>query len=86
MTLSIWKCSGDNKITMTQPPDQNWSSVTWEGSRREQLQRAQGLTIRERLQAAEELSDLLRHFRQLRSAGKFRYEGRHSEEKLQAAE
>ena len=86
MTLSAWKCSGDKKITMTQPLDENWSSVTWEGSRREQLQRAQRLTIRERLQAAEELSELLRHFRQLRAAGKFRYAGRHSETELQAAE
>lgn len=69
---------------MTQLPDEHWPSVTWEGSRREQLQRAQGLTIRERLQAAEELGDLLRHFQQLRSAGKFRHEGRHSKAELQA--
>ena len=69
---------------MTQIPDENWPSVTWEGSRREQLQRAQRLTVLERLQAAEELSELLRHFQQLRSAGKFRYEDRHSETELQA--
>ena len=86
MTLITWKCSGERKITMAQLPDENWSSVTWEGSRREQLQRAQRLAIRERLQAAEELSVLLRHFQQLRSAGKFRYEGRHSEDELQAPE
>lgn len=84
MMLSTWKCSGDKKITMAQLPDENWSSVTWEGSRREQLQRAQRLTIRERLQAAEELSELLRHFQRLRSAEKFRYEGRHSEAEPQA--
>ena len=64
---------------MTQIPDENWSSVTWEGSRREQLRRAQRLTIRERLQAAEGLSEMLRHFRQLRSAGKFRYKDGYSE-------
>ena len=58
MTLSTWKCSGDKKITMTQLPDENWSSVTWEGSRREQLQRAQRLTVLERLQAAEELTQV----------------------------
>ena len=69
---------------MAQLPDENWSSVTWEGSRREQLQRAQSLTTRERLQAAEELSEMLRHFRQLRAAGKFRYEGWHSKDELQA--
>ena len=67
------------KRTMTRTPDENWSSVTWEGSRREQLRRAQRLTIRERLQAAEGLSEMLRYFQQLRSAGKFRYKDGYSE-------
>lgn len=45
---------------------------TWEGSRREQIRRALRLTVRERLQAAEELSDLSRAFQQMRAAGKFK--------------
>ena len=57
---------------MDQIPEEHWESATWEGSRREQIRRALRLTIRERLQAAEELSDLSRAFQQMRAAGKFK--------------
>ena len=53
-------------------PDEVWALATWEGSRREQIRRALRLTIRERLQAAEESSDLSRVFQQMRTAGKFK--------------
>ena len=58
---------------MAQIPDENWSSVTWKGSRQEQMRRALRLTVRERLQAADELSEMLRHFQQMRVDGKFKY-------------
>ena len=56
---------------MAQIPEENWSSATWEGNRREQMRRALRLTIRERLQVADKLSEMLRHFQQMRAAGKF---------------
>lgn len=57
---------------MNQIPEGHWESATWEGSRREQIRRALCLTIRERLQAAEELSEQSRAFQQMRAAGKFK--------------
>jgi len=52
----------------------NWSKTTWEGSRREQLRRWRALSLRERLLAVEEMSELsqrlaaMRTQRQSRSA------------------
>lgn len=43
---------------MTEEADARWQSATWEGSRREQLRAALALTVRERLQALEALSEL----------------------------
>lgn len=43
---------------MSEAPQADWSSVTWEGSRRAQLRAALTLTVRERLLAMQELSDL----------------------------
>lgn len=40
--------------------DTGWETATWEGSRRAQLRAALGLTVRERLQALEELAELAR--------------------------
>lgn len=36
----------------------DWSLTTWEGSRKEQLRRWQKLSVRERLQAVEDMSEL----------------------------
>lgn len=36
----------------------DWTLTTWEGSRRAQLRRWLALTVRERLQAIEEMTDL----------------------------
>lgn len=58
---------------MADKVEENWSSVTWKGSRYEQMQRALRLTVRQRLEAADELGALLRHFQELRAAGKFKY-------------
>lgn len=41
----------------------DWSVVTWEGNRRAQLARALSLTVRERLEAVEELCRLAELFR-----------------------
>ena len=39
-----------------------WSTVTWEGARREQLRRWSQLTLREKFKAVEAMGDLARHF------------------------
>jgi len=36
-------------------PHQDWSNATWEGSRRAMIKRSLTLTVRERLQALEDL-------------------------------
>jgi hypothetical protein len=55
---------------MSEPPkDIDWSLTTWEGSRRAQLRQALKLTLRERLEAAEGLADVVRHFAELRARG-----------------
>ena len=64
------------KIRVTETPEENWSAVTWKGSRYEQMRRALCLTVRERLQAVDELGEMVRHFQQLRAAGKFKYKAK----------
>ena len=53
------------------PDDIDWSLTTWEGSRREQLRRALSLTLRERLQAVEDMAEVAERFREMRATGKF---------------
>lgn len=43
---------------MSRPPQEDWSSTTWQGSRRAQLRAALKLTVRERLLAMQELAEL----------------------------
>jgi hypothetical protein len=43
---------------MNRPAEAGWETATWEGSRRAQLRAALALTVRERLQALEELAEL----------------------------
>lgn len=45
---------------MSREADASWETATWEGSRRAQLRAALTLTVRERLQALEELAELAR--------------------------
>lgn len=53
------------------PDDIDWSLTTWEGNRRAQLRHALTLTVRERLQALDAMSELAEHFRRMRETGKF---------------
>ncbi len=55
------------------PKDPEWESSTWEGSRKAQLRTALHLTIRQRLEALETLTETSRHFAQMRRAGEFHY-------------
>jgi len=50
----------------------DWNLTTWEGSRRETLRRWCKLSVRERLQALEEMCDLARQFADMREQGRFR--------------
>ena len=43
---------------MNRVNDAGWETATWEGSRRAQLRAALTLTLRERLQALEDLAEL----------------------------
>lgn len=43
-----------------------WSGCTWEGARREYVRRYRRLTLRQRLEALEEMCDLGRHFHEHR--------------------
>lgn len=44
---------------MTERDDRiDWSVTTWEGSRREQIRRWRRLTVRERLEALDEMTEL----------------------------
>lgn len=57
---------------MSQTPDNiDWSLTTWEGSRRAQLRRWRTLTLRERLQALDDMTELAEHFGRMRETGKF---------------
>lgn len=39
-------------------PEIDWSVTTWEGSRREQLRRWRALTVRQRLEALDDMTEL----------------------------
>ena len=44
--------------TANKTQDQDWEAATWEGSRRVQLRAALAMTLRQRFQALEELTEL----------------------------
>lgn len=48
-------------------PDALWEETTWDGNRRAQLRRALDLTLRERLQAVEDMAEVAERFRQMRA-------------------
>lgn len=50
-----------------------WQTTTWEGNRHAQLRRSLALTVRERLEALEAMTETSEHFRQLRESGAFYY-------------
>jgi hypothetical protein len=51
-----------------QIPDELWAETTWEGNRRAQLRHALELTLRERLQAVEDMGEVAERFAQMRNA------------------
>ena len=57
---------------MEEIPDELWERTTWEGNRREYVRWALRLTVRERLEALNEMGELARRFLELRAQGKFR--------------
>jgi hypothetical protein len=50
-------------VSRAEHPDIRWELTTHEGNRREQLRRARELTLRERLQAVEEMAELSERLR-----------------------
>jgi len=48
-------------------PEELWAETTWEGNRRAQLRNALELTVRERLQAVEDMGEVAERFRQMRA-------------------
>ncbi len=51
--------------TMSPEPDPDWEAATWEGSRREQIRAALGLSLRERFQALDDLIELSRRLAEM---------------------
>ena len=50
---------------MRKETEAGWETATWDGSRRAQLRVALTLTVRERLQALEELAELARRLAEM---------------------
>ena len=53
---------------MNRIPDEIWEETTWEGNRRAQLRHALSFTLRERMQAVEDMAEIAERFRQMREA------------------
>jgi hypothetical protein len=54
------------------PDDIDWSLTSWEGSRRAQLRRWCALSLRQKLLALEQMTEIAEHFGRMRETGKFR--------------
>ena len=50
----------------------NWSPTSREGSRRAQLRRWRALSLRQKLLALEEMTEIAEHFGRMRETGKMR--------------
>jgi len=50
-----------------QTPEKTWDNATWEGSRRAMIRQSLKLTVRERLQALEELAETSRKLASLKT-------------------
>ena len=58
---------------MSEIPDNiDWSLTSWEGSRRAQLRRWRALSLRQKLLALEEMTEIAEHFGRMRETGKLR--------------
>jgi hypothetical protein len=53
-------------VRITPKPEDAWSQTTWEGNRRAQLRHALSLTLRERLQAVEDMAEVSERLREMR--------------------
>ncbi len=64
----MWKEFGlwVSSIVTNKISDADWQATTWEGNRREQLQRTLKFTLRERLQAVEDMAEVARRFEEMR--------------------
>ena len=56
-------------MTRNDAIDIRWEDTTWEGSRRVMLRRSLKLTVRERLEALEDMCEVNRHIDYLRASG-----------------
>ena len=75
MISSICERSPRISAVASKSSDQSWSKATWQGSRSVQLRAALKMTIRQRLQALEELCELAQRLKNMprttaRPAGK----------------
>ena len=66
MISSICAGSWKRKDAVNQIPESLWKETTWEGNRRAQLRRALELTLRERLQAVEDMAEVAKRFQEMR--------------------
>lgn len=53
---------------VNQIPEELWAETTWDGNRRAQLRRALELTVRERLQAVEDMAEVAQRFQEMRES------------------
>ena len=58
MTSSICALLSGKNAVASKTDDLSWETATWKGSRRVQLRAALAMTLRERFQALEELTEL----------------------------
>jgi hypothetical protein len=70
MISSICAGSWKRKSMENQISDELWAETTWDGNRRAQLRQALTLTLRERLQAVEDMGEVAERFREMRSRHK----------------
>lgn len=66
MISSIYAGWSRKNVRATQKPEDAWSQTTWEGNRRAQLRHALSLTLRERLQAVEDMAEVSERLREMR--------------------
>lgn len=53
-------------------PEQSWNNATWEGSRRAMIRQSLKLTVRERLQALEDISETSQKLARLKKQHKIK--------------
>ena len=68
-------------MTTNRIPDEAWEQTTWEGNRRAQLRHALTLTLRERLQAVEDMAEVAQRFREMRARNSIQNEKEPVEER-----